>query len=308
MVCRRLQSHELPECLNVKSEHLGHEIVGREKAVTLWAELAKNKAFNAVVIECNPPISGHGIVGFGATVFVTREFAQQEMNRPEPYLNARLLDAVERGQSPVLTEAGIAACNRGDGLDLLLLRGGWLEDILNQEQAMEAATLLAAAFGTVHAGYRMRRILYEVVSDHQRKFLATSGVWRLLAEFKNTTRALFTMTREDAFAISGSLAAPVFQYTEPILQLRPQDQELLLAALDNSTDEELAVKLDLTIPGVKKRWTALFDRIAQNQRELLPNPGHSDGTARGKQKRHHLLTYVRAHPEELRPYQWEGSE
>ena len=95
----------------------------------------------------------------------------------------------------------------------------------------------------------------------------------------------------------------LFHYREPILRLRPSDQELLLAALDGMTDQELSDRLSLNLGTIKKRWISLFDRVANAKPALLPEVNGADNRhKRGPQKRHRILAYVRGHPEELRPY------
>jgi hypothetical protein len=56
---------------------------------------------------------------------------------------------------------------------------------------------------------------------------------------------------------------------------------------------------------VKKRWHAIYDRVADVDSELLPPPV-ADGvysSSRGAERRRHLLNYLRQHPEELRPFE-----
>jgi hypothetical protein len=82
------------------------------------------------------------------------------------------------------------------------------------------------------------------------------------------------------------------------------DQELLLGALQGTTDPELAVKLCVSVSAIKKRWLSIFSRIEQVKPDLLPFSARKTATdaKRGLQRRHHILTYIRGHPEELRPY------
>lgn len=309
MICRDVRPHELLECLTVIPGQIGSEIVGGERAVLLWAELSKSKAFVTAAVEASPPIAGHSIVAFGASVFVTREFAQQEIYNPQPYLNARVLDLIARGDSPVLTEAGIAAGNRKAGLDLVNF-SGLRDSVLSPEQFSEVSQLMAYHFIRYHAGYRMNQILYEVPTGAVRTLLeSTGGVWRMVRDFGDCARALFIMNRETSVSLYGSVAAPVFHYSEPILKLRPADRELLLAALDNSTDQELAYQLNLSLAAVKKRWVAIFERVADTHPSLLEplelkqrSSRTGAASARGPQKRHLLLAYLRAHMEELRPW------
>jgi len=105
-------------------------------------------------------------------------------------------------------------------------------------------------------------------------------------------------------AVTGSFINPLFHYREPVLRLREADQRLLLAALGGLTDEELSRKLRLTLPAVKKRWISLFERTVHARPDLFPEVDHrEDGAKRSRQKRHHVLAYMRSHPEELRPFE-----
>jgi hypothetical protein len=131
------------------------------------------------------------------------------------------------------------------------------------------------------------------------------GTWREVRRFETpdaSSRLLLVMTREDSFVVPASLSNPLFHFREPVLRLRDADQELLLAALDGPTDEELTLKLRLTLPAIKKRWLSLFERTVHARPDLFPKVDRSqDGCRRSGQKRHHVLAYVRAHMEELRP-------
>jgi hypothetical protein len=54
---------------------------------------------------------------------------------------------------------------------------------------------------------------------------------------------------------------------------------------------------------VKKRWHAIYERVADVDSELLP-PSiayGADASSRGAERRRHLLNYLRQHLEELRP-------
>src|SRR5262249_56596538 len=118
-------------------------------------------------------------------------------------------------------------------------------------------------------------------------------------------RALMISTHEDAMARPGSIPAILYSFREPRLGLSEGHQQLLKAAMQGLTDAQLAESLSMKLPTVKKRWTAIFDRVARsrldvgNMSDRYDNP---DRHTRGPQKRHHLLAYLREHPEELRPW------
>src|SRR5207248_9324862 len=160
---------------------------------------------------------------------------------------------------------------------------------------------LASSFVERHAGYRIRRIIHEAADELAKEFTERSVVFEAVAEFPERERVLYSMTRESAKVVPGSLGNVLFTYREPVLRLRDSDQQMLLAALGGSTDQELATELGVTFAAVKARWRSTFARIAAAMPDLVSEAGDE---RRGSQKRHRVLAYVRSHPEELRPYDW----
>jgi len=70
---------------------------------------------------------------------------------------------------------------------------------------------------------------------------------------KRCDRALFMIDREDALAVTGSVAGIVFSYREPVLRLDRGAQELAAAALRGLTDAQLAIEL-------RRKPSALLNR------------------------------------------------
>ena len=165
--------------------------------------------------------------------------------------------------------------------------------------------LLAFSFVEQLAGYRLNRLLMEDIGEAQCTYHESSGVWRTVQRFAGSERSLTVMTRKDAFSASGSIAASLFQYQAPILGLRDSEKHLLVEALTRRSDDELAKAMHLSPATIKKRWQALFERVADMRPTLLPREDDEGSkVTRGPQKRHHILAYVRSHPQELRPYRW----
>jgi hypothetical protein len=97
-----------------------------------------------------------------------------------------------------------------------------------------------------------------------------------------------------------SIAAQLFQHhVPPQFAFRRGEQELLELAMEGEDDVSIAKSLFVTLPAIKHRWSNIFERVASIRPDLCPLDG--DGT-RGIQKRQRILTYVRSHPEELRPF------
>ena len=101
----------------------------------------------------------------------------------------------------------------------------------------------------------------------------------------------------------GSWIGPLFDYHPPLIGFSSSEQRLLIAALGGGTDEELCRGLGTTVPAVKSTWRTIFNRAASRLPDLFEETTRIDAHTgeRGKERRRRLLTYLRDHPEELRP-------
>lgn len=306
---RAVRQQDLLDCLLIDPLRIGDGWVGRPAALAAWGNLLRSRFCHSVVIEAPQAVAGSRIVGFGLDVFVSRRFADAEIAKPSPGLNDRIMGSLCSGHPVVLTEAQTRAANTAGGLDIAILYGCWRQGLPGPHAVSEVCTALATSFMELHRGYRIHQLLTEVMGDEQRQQYEATHAWRITKVFETedgSTRGLAVLSRDDALSVSASLVNGLFHHREPVLGLRDADQELLLAALDGLTDEELAWKLGLTVAAVKKRWTSLFERTIDSRPELFPPLRRHDEQKRGRQKRHLLLAYVRSHPEELRPTEVRG--
>ena len=298
---REVSAEDLVECLEIEPRVRGDEIVGRQRALDGWKRVTRSLACNSAVLETDG--SQRRKIAFGCSVFVTPEFMDRELESPKPGINSRILASVIDGQPVVRAESSL--CDSNNGLDVVVMSCNYRYEAMNAEETVQAEMALPTAFAEAHIGYKLNRILVETVTERQRQVHESSGVWRKVAEYPDGERALLLLTVQDALSVSGSVAGPLFDYHEPLLRLRDTEKQLLAEALKGGTDKELAAKLNLSMPTVKKRWASLFDRIAEMRPDLLPESERGDSSeGRGPQKRHRILAYVRAHPEEVRPYRW----
>src|SRR5260370_37711143 len=81
---RKTTEADLAACLDVQPAHLGDELTGPEIARKVWRETLADPAMVTAVFECEPPIEGRRIVGFGAAIFVRSELAEAELANPRP--------------------------------------------------------------------------------------------------------------------------------------------------------------------------------------------------------------------------------
>lgn len=303
---------ELDGCLAIAPRHLGAELVGRERALAAWRWLLRQPGFqNTAIFEGSPAWEG-AILGFGAAVFVTPGFVDEELANPRPGLNARFMASVCDARPATLDAEQLRHRNAYDGLDVLCLLGVYPQDV-GREQALEILACMAVAFVEDHVGYRLRRLISEPIGEMDIATFTSTGVWRRVRSFDALTpedaelwgrdRALFVTSREEVLSVPTANTNPLFRYSDPILRLREADQELLRAALDDLTDEDLAQRLNVHVGTVKKRWLEIYHHIAETHPELFGQCHANGDKTRGKQKRHHVLAYLRAHPEELRPYE-----
>ena len=302
---REVGEADLTECLNIEPRIWGDEIVGRKRALPVWKEWTRRRSFNSAVIEASTSQSANQKVAFGSSVFVTSEFATEELQNPRPGLNSRIIASVVSGESVVLPETSLSDTRARAPLDLVILSCNYQYEALTPEQTIQAEMMLPFSFAESHVGYRLNRILSETVCERQYKAHDSSGVWRTVTKYPDCGHTLIVLTEKEAFATSGSVAAPLFHYQEPVLHLRDTEKQLLTEAMNGETDNELAARMNLSLPSIKKRWASLFDRIADTRPDLLPDAEHRGWhESRGPQKRHRILAYVRSHPEELRPFRW----
>jgi hypothetical protein len=242
------------------------------------------------------------MVGFGASVLVSSEFADAELANPRPDINSRVIASIHSGRSVLATPLEVARANSGDGVNVLSLCGTSRHAILSAPDLQETQTLMVSGFVEVHAGYRIRRFFQETAAETDKDLLRRSIEFRLVAEFPEVGRELYLMTRESVQGLPGSLGNVLFRFREPALRLRDSDQQLLMAALRGATDQELASGLGFTLSAVKARWRSTIARVEETMPDLVRDAEHREG--RGAQKRHRVLAYVRSHPEELRPFDW----
>jgi hypothetical protein len=303
LAVRSLRPDEIEDCLAVNPAARGDGAIGATRAIAAWRALIGRRACLCCVIDARPPIAGHQIVGFGALVFVSPAFADREAANPRPGLNARVIASIDANRPVVLTDAEVRRANTTGGLHIVALYTTWRRGILNAAQAAEMSVHIAQAGLDALSGYRLVRVITELTDDMDLQYAESWRVFRIVRFAEGSGSAgLGVSDASLAMKVPGSVAAMLFTHREPELRLRDSAQQLLLAALQGMTDVDLARALRLKLPAVKKRWSALFEHVANTKPGIFSDSLADSGTnIRGRQKRHHLLAYLRLHPEELRP-------
>jgi DNA-binding CsgD family transcriptional regulator len=260
---------------------------------------------------------GSRIVSFNAILFVTDEFCSQARSSLPPYLSVELARRFLSHQLPVLNRDQIARANAGGGLNVVMCFEGWTHDGLSPEQVLALRERQRQALHLTLSGYRVKEFLVEQIGEENLHWMLDAGT-RIRRDYSDCFEKgdvsepepsqrpwLVGLTKEEAFEHPGSNIAGLFIFTAPRFHFSRSQRVLLQHALMGETCEKLAASLCLSPWTVKKRWHAIYDRVADVDNELLPPPiaYGPHATSRGAERRRQLLCYLRQHLEELRPFE-----
>jgi hypothetical protein len=277
----------------------------------IWTSvLSKDQAISSVVEDLDAP-KKNGLLALGLAVFITDEFAREAKTSPLFWIGPELIRRIEKDESPILDLAAIRRANSRDGLNLFV----WEIDIrpVPENEFLAIASDISNAFFKQHAGYKIKEVMVQHPFGPVLRAGLQIGGWLLQngrgeyaplpeAEVIETAGAPFVLgfTRELARKVPGCWVSTLFDYREPRIFFSPAEQRLLLSALEGHTDDDISNELTISSSGVKKCWQSIYTRVGLRLPELLPHDG-SNGSGRGSEKKRRLLSYLRSHPEELRP-------
>jgi hypothetical protein len=166
----------------------------------------------------------------------------------------------------------------------------------------------SASFYFFHAGFRLKILLGEVFGPGQTQYMEMGGFRALphgpLARDTNAEDrpTLFAMRREWITQRAVHPLSFLFHTPRPQIGFSVGEQRILLHALLSQSDSEIAHGLGLSLDYVKKTWRRIYDRVEQRLPTVLATKEHARSPAlRGTEKRRHILDYLRANLEEIRP-------
>lgn len=308
---RKTTAKDLKECLQLRPAKRGAENIGDERAIKAWCKLFQlTHASRSALVEMHC----HGkteIVGFGFSAFVKESFAEAELRDPSPGLNARIIESIDSGRPVVANYREIRDANTRGTLQQVILDTSWKDGRLTAAQVDEVRIVLGRTYQEVHAGYCIARVFAELVGEADFWHVSGHRSFRIVDRFEayrranpqtcwNADRALAVATSESIQDDAGSIAAELFRRRRrPQLAFTQGEQQLLEAALDGLDDAEASKSLFVSLPAVKRRWATIIQRVGAMRPDLCPP---TVGVLRGPHKRHRILTYIREHPEELRPF------
>lgn len=280
-----------------------------------WSRLLSSGGFcSTSVIEEDLEGSRPRMLGVGVSVFVTDDFLREMKTPPFVWIGPEFAKRVARGDDSVLlSRKEVREANSRGGLNLLIWHGS-----IRTEDAKRAEiwSELMTVFLNNHRGFLFKEIVVQGESPEHLEGLRNSGGFLLRAadgrygdiqaiDSHQLAREphVVGITREIAVQQFGSWVSALFYYEPPRFGFSSSEQRLLLAALAGGTDEDLSDQLGVSLSTVKKTWRSVYDRVAECSPKLIPNNARPGGETleRGREKKQHLLSYLRTRPEELRP-------
>lgn|SRR5208282_4072011 len=281
-----------------------------EQLPSAWKQCLRCGSLITVVLE-DMESGKPSLQGFGVSVFVTDEFTYSCKMPSMQWIGPELVRCLMRGESPVLGPKEIRDANSSDGLNL----ASWASILCpqNESDRTQVQVELMTAFMQEHTGFKLKeiigqqneRIMMEVVSN-------SGGLFWNCAQQRYVEAHNFDVEEvlQHPFILGAtpetarehlSWTTTLFQYTPPRMYPKPTEQKLLRAAMQGSRDAELSRELGVSLSFVKKTWCSIYKRAFEKLPELNLDIGTGSIPRRGKEKKQVVLSYLREHPEELRP-------
>jgi len=289
-----------------------------EQLESLWQRMVAKKLFCGFVVWEDPELpDDERIISFAMSVVISDSFAEQINNNRMPWLAHRLYESVSstnKSGALLLDQQQIAQANAGDGINLVVLHNPLRFHRLADPRNQLLLPLGPKAFYFSHDGFYTKSIYWEVFGSESATFLSSGG-YRELHDYSDHADVagiaqdripyLYKMERDDS-GMQSYLPNNLWLFTRrrPQMRFTPKQQLLLMYALSGESDRELQGTLSISEDAVKQAWKNIMHRAVAAQpirfaQEL------ADGGGRGQSRRHLLLSYLRQHMEELRPYHFD---
>jgi hypothetical protein len=284
-------------------EHLG----------TAWRRFLGSDALFSIVSEETAPGDAGRMICSQVASFISDEFAMELATPPFKWIGPELVNRCIRGPVPILSDAELRHANSTEGLNILVWPTGPRSDFENLQELFRGSQ---AVFFDAYRGFNIKRLQTQATHPLEMLMAVNSGGWYLrdmastpLQSFQEPPESIFLqphlleVTNQVAAERPGSWASLFFAYRKPMIGFTRGEQRLLSAALRGGTDRELSDLLGISLSAVKKMWAASYHRAQSCQPfDIGIEVDESADGDRGKEKKRKLLTYVREHPEELRPH------
>jgi DNA-binding CsgD family transcriptional regulator len=308
---RLANPRDLPHCVALLPPGFKLAPSLRRRLPEIWAGLLASEARTFPIIDDLEVDHPANIEGFGLSVFVTDAFAEELIGTPRAYASAVFYERLIAGDKVLLTREELQAAHLTAGINVLGLHFGLRNHDLSDPRSAQVLAAGTAAFHFFHGGWRIRTIMTEHYGEQTARFMERGG-FRLVHDFRQISPAAFAGVPDTElpyfFALRREWVEPavvsglsqLFAAQPPRIFFSAAERRILERALLNETDAAIAEALGISRNAVLKTWRGIYERVNRRLPRLIPQGGATDGS-RGQEKRRHLLLYLRAHLEELRP-------
>lgn len=284
----------------------------RRQLPKLWSQLLASEGRTFSIIEDMERSHPANIEGFGLSIFVTDAFLEEFYAEPRPYLAAYCYERMLAGDAVVMNAEQVRKANEGTGLNVIVLHFGLSNEDLSDPRTAQVLIAGTSAFYFFHSGYRINALANEVYGAPSAEYMKRGG-FRLIRDFQRESPAdfaglpaahypyLILLRREWVEPAVIDPMSQLFLHRPPRIGFSNSERRVLEGALLNESDAQIAARLGISLDSVKKAWRNIYLRASFRGPNLIPNTDQELSGSRGQEKRRHVLDYVRAHLQELRP-------
>lgn len=276
----------------------------------VWRSLADRGNLLATIVEEGAEPANRLPIHTMAGVFVDDDFADSIERSNEKLIGELIAHEVLIHGKGILDLQGIREHQSGGGLNFAVIHGLFFDRNIAPNYFLQAKEMASQTLFRALRGYRLRSFYREVSDPASVQWLLRGGmkiVERKAGDSETTAGTskplLLRVTRSEAESEEGTRMSALFVEYPAYFGLKATFRELLNVALKGSTDKQIAEALSLSVPAVKRRWERLYIHVEACYPALWKSwSGEVVESARGSERRRHLLNYFRDHPEELRPW------
>lgn len=260
----------------------------------LLENLLQNELVRLAYIEALPRREPRLLGGIS---FIHAEYLDEARANGSTLPNA-IFRAVLEHRKPFLSPKSIGKINAQCELHLMNFFGNFNDVDLTQPEMANFYEVSNQGYHFFHFGYAYRAMWAEVLPAHHVKELQNQGmqIVRKLTLCTGETSTLMCLTRDVARSNPYFRRSGYFFPPEPRFRFSLGEQILLELSLLDTSDDDIAATLHLSIDAIKKRWRSIYMKVDVADSGLL---AHTDS---GTEQRRTLLRYLRTHLEEIRPY------
>lgn len=267
----------------------------------VWARMPKllEELFRdeLVRLACIESVPGHEPRLLGGISFIDPAYVDEARARGSTLSNTVFRAVLER-RTPFLSPKEIGKINARRELHLMNFFGNFNDVDLSRSEMANFYEVSNHGYHFFHFGYAYRALWAEVLLAHHVRELQNQGMQteRELSLPAGQTSTLMCMTREVAQANPYLRRSGFFFPPEPRFEFSLGEQKLLELSLLDVPDDDIAASLRLSMDAIKKRWRSIYTKVDLADAELLAELDS------GVDQRRALLSYLRMHLEEIRPY------